>query len=166
MAEFPIDSEGVHGPAPTPALPLMEDRGDPKHASDTLTTDGAIAVRVHVQPYHVDADEAPDMGRYLFAYRVRITNEGQTTVQLLTRHWVFTDAGGKTHEVRGEGVVGRQPRLHPGEGFTYESFVPLKTSWGTMEGRFHFEIGEGPDTGAPLEVGIDRCYLVSSDEAE
>ena len=157
MSQFPFDQDGAHGPAPAGALPLLENRGDPEHASDTTTRLGSVCVRVHVQPYFVD--ERPDA--FVFAYRVRITNEGETTVQLLTRHWVFTDADGERNEVSGEGVVGRQPRLHPGEGFTYESFCPLKTAWGTMEGRFHFEIGEGPDIGAPVEVGIDRCFLVS-----
>ncbi|GAB4554749.1 MAG: hypothetical protein Tsb0013_17450 [Phycisphaerales bacterium] len=162
MSQFPIDPDGAHGPVPSGSLPLLEDRGDPAHASDTITESGDVRVRVHVQPYYVDHASDPSERQYVFAYRVRITNEGNTTVQLLTRHWVFTDADGHPHEVRGEGVVGRQPRLHPGEGFTYESFVPMSTKWGTMEGRFHFEIGEGPETGAPVEVRIDRCYLVAA----
>ncbi|MEM1424405.1 MAG: ApaG domain-containing protein, partial [Planctomycetota bacterium] len=103
MNQPPFDPDGAHGPAPAGALPLLEEQGDPAHASDTLTHRGGVRVRVRVQPFF--AHEEDDA--YVFAYRVRITNEGETTVQLLTRHWVFTDGDGGRHEVKGEGVVGR-----------------------------------------------------------
>lgn len=135
--------------------------GDPAHASDTLTREGGVAVRVIAQPFYMAWESSPDDGKYIFGYRVRIQNEGEVTVQLIARHWDIADADEHAHEVKGGGVVGRQPRLHPGEGFTYESFCPLETPWGTMEGWYHFEIAEGADTGAPVRVRVDRFYLVA-----
>src|SRR4029079_15881174 len=78
-----------------------------------------------------------------FHYTVRISNEGDETVQLLTRHWIITDATGATEEVRGEGVVGEQPVLRPGESFQYTSGCPLKTSTGVMRGAYQMVTEDG-----------------------
>lgn len=163
MNEHTGDGEGVHGPGPMGALPLHQPIGNPAHASDTISRDSGIAIRVVAQPYPMPEQSSPVEGRYIFGYRVQIQNTGDTTVQLMTRHWVIGDSDGHTHDVQGEGVVGRQPRLHPGEGFTYESFVPIETPWGTMEGWLYFEIAEGADTGAPFTTRVDRFFLVADE---
>lgn len=97
------------------------------------TTEG---IRVRVESEHLDDRSDPAARRWLFAYTITISNESETTVQLLDRHWVITDADGRVEEVRGPGVVGKQPTLKPGESFRYQSFCPLETSFGTMEGSF------------------------------
>lgn len=143
---------------------LNDPPGDPGHASDTLTSEADIALRVVAQPFYMSWESVPSENKHLFGYRVRIRNEGSRTVQLLSRHWIVTDADGNTREVKGDGVVGRQPRLHPGEGFAYESFTDLPTAWGTMEGSFHFEVAEGAETGAPVRVRVDRFFLVADED--
>lgn len=95
--------------------------------------------------------------RYLFAYHIRITNVGTVRAQLLERHWVIVDADGDRHEVRGEGVVGHQPDLKPGETFEYSSGCPIATPWGTMEGEFSFV----DEHGERFDAVVGRFYLVS-----
>lgn len=85
---------------------------------------------------YLDHQSAPQAGRYVFAYTIRIANEGRETVQLKTRHWIITDATGEVREVKGEGVVGEQPTLEPGQAFEYTSGCILKTQWGTMHGTY------------------------------
>lgn len=130
-----------------------------KHGS-VLVTHG---VRVAVSPSYLphDSDPKGDVGRprWVFAYRVRITNESEHRAHLLTRHWTIVDADGERHEVHGEGVVGHQPDLGPGEHFEYSSYCPLETPWGTMQGEFQFE---GAD-GARFAVPVARFFLVSKD---
>ena len=93
-----------------------------------------IIVRVSVSFLPEQSD--PERGRWFWAYHIRIENQGDQPVQLLTRHWVITDATGKTEEVRGLGVVGNQPLLKPGERFEYTSWTRLNTPHGTMQGTF------------------------------
>ncbi|HRI06885.1 MAG TPA: Co2+/Mg2+ efflux protein ApaG [Nannocystaceae bacterium] len=93
-------------------------------------------VRVHVVSHYSEEHSRPREGHWFFTYTIEITNEGEDTVQLLSRHWVITDANGKVEEVRGPGVVGAQPVLPAGESFTYTSFCPLRTSFGTMHGTY------------------------------
>jgi len=93
-------------------------------------------VRVHVTAEYSPERSRPAEQEWFFLYTVRITNEGAETVQLLSRHWVITDANGEVSEVRGDGVVGEQPVLEPGEGFEYTSGCPLATSFGTMHGTY------------------------------
>ena len=85
----------------------------------------------------------PAQGRYVFAYTVRISNEGRDTVQLRTRHWIITDGTGRVQEVRGEGVVGEQPVLRPNQSFEYTSGSILKTPWGTMHGSYQMYREDG-----------------------
>jgi ApaG protein len=101
-------------------------------ASEAVTR----GVRVQVDSFYVPERSEPADDRWFFAYRIKITNEGERTVQLLSRHWIITDGTGKVEEVRGPGVVGHQPRLPPGESFEYTSACPLPTSFGTMHGTY------------------------------
>src|ERR1041385_8547500 len=102
----------------------------PKNPGSVSLTRG---VRIAVAPSYDPEQSEPALSRFIFAYRIRITNESPLRVKLLSRHWIIVDAHGQRHEVRGEGVVGQQPDLGPGESFTYSSFCPLQTQWGTME---------------------------------
>jgi len=95
------------------------------------------AISVSVEPIYLDDHSAPDENHYVWAYHVRIENRGQSTVQLLTRHWKITDSMGQIQEVRGDGVVGEQPVLDPGEVFEYTSGTPLATPSGIMAGSYH-----------------------------
>ena len=93
-------------------------------------------IRVQVRSEYVPERSNPDRGHYYFAYRIRIRNEGEARVQLLSRHWVITDAHGHIEEVRGPGVVGEQPSLEPGQSFEYSSACPLGTPFGSMRGSY------------------------------
>lgn len=124
--------------------------------SVTLTNGIRIAVAPEFAPERSD----PSIGRYFFVYRIRITNESERRVKLLTRYWMIVDADGARHEVEGEGVVGQQPEMGPGESFEYSSFCPLPTPWGTMEGRYTMATGDGT-----FDAAIGRFYLaVGADE--
>jgi ApaG protein len=93
-------------------------------------------VRVTVVPEFMQRESAPAEGRYFWAYTIEIINLSQRTLRLMTRHWLITDGRGEVHEVRGEGVVGQQPVLAPGESFSYTSGCPLTTPDGTMSGHY------------------------------
>jgi ApaG protein len=107
---------------------------------------------VEVESQYAPEHSQPFQNHYFFYYTVRITNEGDETVQLLSRHWVITEATGHTEEVKGAGVVGEQPVLAPGESFQYTSGCPLKTSTGVMRGTYqmvteggvHFDVEIAP----------------------
>lgn len=99
-------------------------------------------VRVEAQSFFVPERSSEANNYYFFAYRIRITNSGEATVQLLSRHWIITDANGEVQEVRGPGVVGAQPVLRQGESFEYTSFCPLHTAVGAMEGSYQM-VAEG-----------------------
>ena len=100
-------------------------------------------VRVHVQSQFDPERSDPSRGQWFFLYTITIANEGSDTVQLLTRHWIITDADGKVEEVRGPGVVGKQPTLRPGESFEYTSGCPLTTAFGLMEGTYQMVTESG-----------------------
>jgi len=100
-------------------------------------------IRVHVTAEYSPERSRPVEKEWFFLYTVRITNEGTETVQLVTRHWIITDADGEVTEVRGDGVVGEQPVLAPGEGFEYTSGCPLNTSFGTMRGTYQMVTRDG-----------------------
>lgn len=105
------------------------------------TTTHAISVRV--KPVYLEDQSSPTEGRYVWAYHVRIENRGDRTVQLRTRYWRITDAMGRVQEVRGEGVVGEQPVLEPGEAYEYMSGTPLDTPSGIMAGTYQMETASG-----------------------
>jgi ApaG protein len=100
-------------------------------------------IRVTVMPRFVEEESAPDQQRFFFAYTVEITNMSTERVQLRSRHWRIVDGRGQLQEVRGPGVVGKQPVLGPGETFSYTSGCPLTTPDGTMEGTYTMVTGKG-----------------------
>ena len=102
-----------------------------------------------VTDYVVDQSE-PDSGRYVFAYTITISNRGDTAARLLSRHWLITDANGKVQEVSGDGVVGEQPHLNPGEEFRYSSGAVLETPVGAMQGSYRMETDNGFNFDAPI----------------
>jgi len=106
---------------------------------ETVTRD----IRVAVEPKFLADQSEPAQGRYVWAYRVSIRNDGDTTVQLRSRYWRITDGAGRVQEVRGEGVVGKQPTLRPGDSFEYTSGTPLPTPSGFMGGAYQMQSGEG-----------------------
>ncbi len=95
-------------------------------------------VEVSVVTHYVEAQSDPTEERFVFAYTITITNNGTQSAQLISRHWIITDASGEVEEVRGEGVVGKQPLLAPGESFEYTSGAILKTPVGAMQGAYTF----------------------------
>ena len=127
----------------------MPDLGsDSAPLSEAVTDD----IRVEVMSSYSPENSRPLEGEWVFQYTVRITNQGSATVQLLNRHWVITDGAKQIEEVRGPGVVGKQPVLGPGESFKYSSWCPLKTPMGMMYGTYemartdgsHFDIEIAP----------------------
>jgi ApaG protein len=96
-------------------------------------------ITVSVKPFFLEEQSSPTDNRYVWAYRVRIENNGDATVQLRTRYWKVTDSHGQVQEVRGAGVVGEQPVLHPGESFEYTSGTPLPTPSGIMVGSYQMQ---------------------------
>ena len=107
---------------------------------------------IAVRSIYIDDESEPDDNKYVFAYTITIRNVGTVSAQLLTRHWVITDADGKVQEVRGDGVVGEQPRLAPGEQFQYTSAALIETPVGTMGGSYQMMADDGVsfDTEIPL----------------
>ncbi len=121
------------------------------------TTTRHISIRV--LPRYVEEQSDPSNSHYLFAYHITIRNQGDETVQLLSRHWIITDGEGRIEEVRGPGVVGYQPTLKPGEEFQYSSGCPLTTPVGTMHGSFQMITSEGENFDAridPFRLAIPR----------
>src|ERR1700757_4014028 len=107
-------------------------------------------IRVDVETSYLDEQSDPRQSRYVFAYTITIRNEGQVAARLLTRHWVITDANGRVQEVRGDGVVGEQPYLKPGQGFRYSSGAVLETPVGAMEGSYQMVADDGATFDAPI----------------
>jgi ApaG protein len=93
-------------------------------------------IDVQVETNYMDSQSQPEERRFVFSYTVTIRNEGSAPARLLNRHWIITDANGKVQEVRGEGVVGEQPHLKPGETFRYTSGTVLDTPVGSMQGTY------------------------------
>lgn len=108
-------------------------------------------IRVDVETSYLDEQSDPRERRFVFAYTITIRNEGQVPARLLTRHWVITDANGKVEEVRGDGVVGEQPYLKPGQGFRYSSGAVLETPVGAMQGSYQMLADDGAHFDAPIE---------------
>ena len=142
--KYPAQSRGTDGPA------------SGIRTSDT-TTDG---IRIQVKSFYLADRSAPREGQFYFAYTIRITNVGVETAQLLMRHWIITDAEGEVQEVRGEGVVGKQPVLEPGMSFEYTSYCPLKTNVGTMHGSYTMARPDGQlfdATIAPFTLAVPNA---------
>ena len=111
---------------------------------------GENQISVAVDTRYLEDQSDPDEQRYVFAYTLTIRNRGTVPAKLLGRHWVITDANGKVQEVRGEGVVGEQPHLMPGQGFRYTSGAVLETPVGSMQGSYQMLADDGVQFDAPI----------------
>ncbi len=107
-------------------------------------------INVDVDTLYIESESSPANSQYVFAYTITITNAGTQAAKLMTRHWVITDANGHVEEVRGDGVVGEQPYLKPGEGFQYTSGAVLKTPIGTMTGSYQMVADDGSNFDAEI----------------
>jgi len=117
------------------------------------------SIKVAAQAFYLEEQSDPAQDRYVFAYTVLIQNQGNIAARLLSRHWIITDANNKIEEVRGEGVVGEQPHLCPGEGFQYTSGAILDTSVGSMQGSYQMVADDGVTFDAeipPFVLSIPR----------
>jgi ApaG protein len=115
-----------------------------------VTPDPAHRIRVDVSTSYVEDQSSPGESRYVFSYTITIRNEGSQPARLVARHWLITDANGKVQEVVGEGVVGEQPHLQPGQGFRYSSGAILETPVGSMQGRYRMLADDGEQFDAPI----------------
>lgn len=122
-----------------------------------MYSDVTRSIRVTVRPVYLEDQSRPEARHYVWAYHVRIENEGGETVQLRSRHWKVTDGLGRLQEVRGPGVVGEQPVLRPGDAFEYTSGTPLPTPSGIMVGSYRMVTG----TGEEFDVRIPAFSLDS-----
>ncbi len=109
-------------------------------------------IDVRVETTYVETQSDPDLNRYVFAYTITIRNTGTIPAQLLTRHWIITDADEKVQEVQGEGVVGEQPHLQPGGSFRYTSGTVIGTPVGTMGGSYQMRADDGTEFEAQIPV--------------
>ena len=112
---------------------------------------GLNNIQVDVETRYVEEQSNPEQNYYVFAYTITIQNKGKQAAQLLNRHWVITDSNQKVQEVRGEGVVGEQPLLKPGEQFVYTSGTMLETAVGTMKGSYEMLADDGSRFDAPID---------------
>lgn len=120
-----------------------------------MSSQSEYIFEVRVSTQFLDEQSDKEKGPYVFAYTIEIENVGEKTAQLLSRHWIITDAHNVVQEVKGDGVVGEQPTLRPGERFEYTSGCPLPTPVGTMKGTYTF-IGEG---GEQFDVPVSEFLL-------
>ncbi|PCI09132.1 MAG: Co2+/Mg2+ efflux protein ApaG [Gammaproteobacteria bacterium] len=114
-------------------------------------------IDVKVQPAYIAEQSDPKNNLYVFSYTVTIKNNGSIPAKLLTRHWVITDGDGQVQEVRGDGVIGEQPHLRPGEGFQYTSGTFMNTPFGTMQGSYEMIA----DTGEKFDAEIAPFQLAA-----
>lgn len=117
-----------------------------------MSDNNPYEIEVTVDTLFLPSESDPNEDRYVFAYTITIENQGTVPAQLLTRHWIITDANGKVQEVKGDGVVGERPHLRPGEGFQYTSGTMLETPVGTMEGSYQMLADDGENFDAEITV--------------
>ena len=127
----------------------------PQQAKYSETTDG---IQITVTPEFVPEQSNPALEQFLFAYHVEIRNRGGEDAQLLRRHWIITDGNQQVHEVKGDGVIGEQPVLKPGDAFTYTSACPLTTPTGNMRGTYLMALGSGRQFQAKIPLFFLRHY--------
>lgn len=108
-------------------------------------------IKVTVETQYIEPESRPEQNFYVFAYHVTIENIGEIAAKLLTRHWIITDANGRVQEVKGDGVIGEQPYLEPGERFRYTSGTMMETPVGTMEGSYQMHADDGHDFDAEIQ---------------
>lgn len=111
-------------------------------------------IEVEVSPRFLEQQSAPADGRYAFAYTIRIHNRGAVAARLIARHWQITDGNGRVEHVDGEGVIGEQPRLRPGEDYQYTSGVMLDTEHGQMQGHYDMVADDGTEFTAPISAFV------------
>ena len=116
-----------------------------------MTEQSDYNININVDTNYVEAQSNPADERYVFSYTITIRNDGAMAARLLTRHWIITDANGAVQEVKGEGAVGEQPHLQPGEGFRYSSGAILATPVGSMEGSYKMLADDGQYFDTPIE---------------
>ena len=115
-----------------------------------MDTETENNITVEVETTYVEGQSEPDDERYVFSYTITIRNEGEQPAKLLSRHWIITDAHGNIQEVKGEGVVGEQPHLNPGEGFQYTSGAMISTPVGSMRGTYQMVADDGDQFDAEI----------------
>ncbi|TBR07676.1 MAG: Co2+/Mg2+ efflux protein ApaG [Lysobacter sp.] len=108
------------------------------------------AIGIDVDTRYLEDESQPGQARYVFAYTIRVRNEGRAPARLIGRHWIITDARGQVREVEGDGVVGEQPYLEPGQAFQYTSGAVLETDIGTMQGSYRMLTDDGTRFDAPI----------------
>lgn len=121
-----------------------------QHYHTTMKNPEMYDIQVNVESTYIEAQSAPDQDRFVFAYTVTIHNAGEVPAKLLSRHWLITDSNGKIHEVQGDGVVGEQPHLQPGESFQYTSGTMIETSVGSMRGSYQMIADDGVEFDAEI----------------
>jgi ApaG protein len=125
--------------------------------SEKIAESITSGIKVQVVSKFIPEHTNPDIPRYFFAYWVTITNDSETAIKLLDRHWEITDAIGKLEVVTGEGVIGKQPIIKPGESFSYNSFCPIETEFGMMSG--HYKVKR--EDGHFMKIEIPKFQLIS-----
>jgi ApaG protein len=115
-----------------------------------MSTDKAYDIAVSARSAYLADQSDPDNGRHVFAYTIRITNNGSIAAQLISRHWIITDASNRVQEVNGLGVIGEQPLLQPGETFEYSSGSVIATAVGTMRGSYQMRATDGTEFDAAI----------------
>lgn len=115
-----------------------------------MTTDPKHDIQVNVQSYYIKEQSNPADNLYVFAYTVNIHNKGSVPAKLLTRHWIITDSDGNTQEVTGEGVIGEQPYIQPGDSFEYTSGTHMETPVGSMHGSYQMIADDGVNFDAEI----------------
>ncbi|MDQ3396483.1 MAG: Co2+/Mg2+ efflux protein ApaG [Deinococcota bacterium] len=120
----------------------------------------ASTIEIAVRSFYLPDHSQPDLRRYMFGYTISITNNGQSSAQLLDRHWTITDALGRVQEVDGQGVVGKQPVIAPGQTYEYSSGCPLATPYGYMQGSY----GMVSESGERFSVEVPMFVLGKPDK--
>ena len=124
-----------------------------------MSNQSEYRIQVDVETAYIEGQSTPEQNRYVFAYTITIRNAGSVAAKLLTRHWLITDANGKVQEVRGEGVIGEQPHLRPGESFQYTSGTMIETPVGSMSGSYQMLADDGTRFDAeirPFSLSVPR----------
>lgn len=130
----------------------MAESGETEDSKNSPKSGEQYGVQIQVRPEYLPERSNPMQPMYFFSYEVTIANRGALAVRLVSRYWRIRDAYGRIEEVRGPGVVGKQPRLEPGESFQYTSFCPLPTEFGTMEGSYQMVLDDGTEFDATIPV--------------
>lgn len=117
-----------------------------------MSEEPTYQLSIEVETSYIDEQSDPENDRYVFAYTIVIRNTGTVAAKLISRHWIITDANNHTHEVKGEGVVGEQPHLSPGEGFQYTSGTVLDTPIGSMRGTYQMMADDGVEFDAVIPM--------------